>query len=47
MADALTEDQIVEWIEIESFIKERVKSWSLELELKSSRVPAWKPSFLL
>ena len=40
MADTLTEDKIVELKEIKSFIKERIKSLSLELELKSSRVPA-------
>ena len=47
MAESLTEDQIVELKEIKSFIKERIKSWSLELELKSSRMSAWNPSFLL
>ena len=30
MADALTEDQIAEFKEIKSFIKERIKCWSLE-----------------
>ena len=47
MADASTEDQIVELKEIKSFVKERIKSWSPEPELKSSRVPDWEPSILL